>query len=270
MIVRGRRNRAPAPGIHFHCFGSFPDETGRWASLTLSRVDRLQFVRGAVISANIMRPLVCILSVVAFANSLFAGLSWEQKEISIVADPFDDAATAVYRFTNDGDVPITIADVQTSCGCTVPSLSKDTYLPGESGEITATFTFGGRIGEQHKTITVVTDETGANSTALKLEVEIPELFEVRPQFVVWRKSDEPSPKSISIINHFPDRIRLVSVESQDKRFEARLETAEDEPGAHKIVITPSETNESAQARIIVKSDQSGENPRVITLYALVR
>jgi hypothetical protein len=217
-----------------------------------------------------MRSLFCLFSVLAYSGSIFAGLKWDETEVSIVADPFNEAATAVFHFTNETNESITIADVRTSCGCTVPSLSKNTYLPGESGEITATFTFDGRVGEQRKTITVVTDESGANHTALTLEVEIPELFEVRPQFVVWRKGEEAAPKSISIRNHFPDRIRLVSVESQDKRFEARLETAQDAAGVHMVVLTPLDTNESTQARIIVKSDRPEEDPRVITLYALVR
>lgn len=217
-----------------------------------------------------MRLLFSLFSAIAFSESLFAGLKWIETEISIVADPFDEAATAVFHFTNDTDQSITIEDVRTSCGCTVPTLSKNTYLPGETGEISATFTFDGRIGEQRKTITVVTDESDANHTALTLDVEIPELFEVRPQFVVWRKGEEPAPKSISIRNHFPDRIRLVSVESQDARFEARLETAQDTAGIHTVVLTPSDTNESAQARIVVKSDRPEDDPRIITLYALVR
>jgi hypothetical protein len=217
-----------------------------------------------------MRTLACFALTLSLAANLFGDLEWEQKEISITADPFDDAATAVFRFTNRGEETITITDVRTSCGCTVPSLEKDTYEPGESGEISATFTFDGRVGVQHKTISVGPNEQGANTDALTLDVTIPELFEVRPQFLVWRKGDDPLSKSISIRNFYPDRIRLVSVESKDARFEARLETAQDTAGIHSVVITPASTAETAQARIIVQSDQPGSEPRVITLYALVR
>lgn len=63
-------------------------------------------------------------------------------------DPVEHAFT----FTNIADKEITIA-VAASCGCTVPTLEKTTYKPGENGKVTARFDPHNRQGPQTKTLT---------------------------------------------------------------------------------------------------------------------
>lgn len=57
-----------------------------------------------------------------------------------------------FTFTNIADKEITIA-VAASCGCTVPTLEKTTYKPGETGKVTARFDPHNRQGPQTKTLT---------------------------------------------------------------------------------------------------------------------
>ena len=47
--------------------------------------------------------------------------------------------TAKYSFTNYGDSPFIINNIDAACGCTNPRSSKDTFMPGESGQILADF-----------------------------------------------------------------------------------------------------------------------------------
>lgn len=64
------------------------------------------------------------------------------------------------QFTNTSDKTITIA-VAASCGCTVAQLEKNTFAPGETGKVTATFNPQGRAGSQTKTLTfTVTNPQG--------------------------------------------------------------------------------------------------------------
>lgn len=66
----------------------------------------------------------------------------------------------VFTFTNVSDKEITIA-VAASCGCTVPTLEKTTYKPGENGKVTARFDPHSRQGAQTKTLTfTVTNPQG--------------------------------------------------------------------------------------------------------------
>lgn len=60
----------------------------------------------------------------------------------------------VFSYTNTGDVPLLIKNVQTTCGCTEATWEKSPLLPGQSGEIKVEFT-GESEGRFVKTIYVV-------------------------------------------------------------------------------------------------------------------
>ena len=57
-------------------------------------------------------------------------------------------------YTNTGDVPLLIKNVQTTCGCTEATWEKSPLLPGQSREIKVEFT-GESEGRFVKTIYVV-------------------------------------------------------------------------------------------------------------------
>lgn len=47
--------------------------------------------------------------------------------------------TATFKITNDGDKPLVISNVTTSCGCTVADWTKEPIMPGQSGTVSPTF-----------------------------------------------------------------------------------------------------------------------------------
>lgn len=67
----------------------------------------------------------------------------------------------LFTFTNEGDAPLLITNVKTSCGCTVPNYSKAPILPGESGELKIKYDTK-RLGAFTKTITVTSNAQGGN------------------------------------------------------------------------------------------------------------
>ena len=69
--------------------------------------------------------------------------------------------TKIFAFTNNGDAPLLITKVKTSCGCTVPSYSKSPILPGDSGELEIKYDTK-RLGAFTKTITVMSNAEGGN------------------------------------------------------------------------------------------------------------
>ena len=69
--------------------------------------------------------------------------------------------TRLFSFTNTGDAPLLITKVKTSCGCTVPSYSKDPIMPGASGELSIKYDTK-RLGAFTKTITVTSNAEGGN------------------------------------------------------------------------------------------------------------
>ncbi|MEP7255599.1 MAG: DUF1573 domain-containing protein [Ferruginibacter sp.] len=62
-----------------------------------------------------------------------------------------------YRFRNIGNKPLIIIKASASCGCTVPQKPEKPILPGEIGFIKVVFDSKNRIGEAHKSITVVSN-----------------------------------------------------------------------------------------------------------------
>jgi hypothetical protein len=62
-----------------------------------------------------------------------------------------------YRFKNSGTKALVILEATASCGCTVPQKPEKPILPGETGFIKVVFDSKGRVGEAHKTITVVSN-----------------------------------------------------------------------------------------------------------------
>lgn len=66
-------------------------------------------------------------------------------------------AKFTFTFVNKGTTPIIINTATASCGCTVPSFSKEPVAPGATGSVTAIFDSTGKQGNFTKSITVVTN-----------------------------------------------------------------------------------------------------------------
>ncbi len=71
----------------------------------------------------------------------------------------DDAKVEFdFNFVNNGQGNLVIRSARGSCGCTVPTLAKNTYAPGESGSIKVFFDPTNRRGPQNQTVTVQTND----------------------------------------------------------------------------------------------------------------
>jgi hypothetical protein len=67
-----------------------------------------------------------------------------------------DQGTAVehmFKFKNTGDAPLVVVDAKSSCGCTVPTWSRESIPPGGEGEMLVKFNGSGQ-NQVSKTVTV--------------------------------------------------------------------------------------------------------------------
>ena len=198
-----------------------------------------------------MRPIIrtllfaYLLATIAGAASLSAeenALSWDTTEQSFDAD-FDQAKIeATYTFVNNSVHAVTITKTSASCGCTVPSLEKDTYAPGESGELKAIFTVGALQGHQSKTITVKTEADGAEQTyQLRLEVEIPIPVALKPRVRFWNVGAPSSPQTIEVVFHEKRPFRITGIATRESAaedaFTHTIETIR-ENQEYRITLTP--------------------------------
>jgi hypothetical protein len=73
-----------------------------------------------------------------------------------------------FKFKNTGKSDLVIADVSTSCGCTVPSFPKTPVKPGKEDVIKVAFNSAGKRGYQLKNIIIVSN-TQPNTKMLRIK-----------------------------------------------------------------------------------------------------
>lgn len=96
--------------------------------------------------------------------------TFESEVIDYGAIQQDADGVRVFKFTNTGDAPIVISNANGSCGCTVPTYSKNVIKPGESGEISVKYDTH-RIGGFTKTVTL-TSNASEPSKMLRIKGEV--------------------------------------------------------------------------------------------------
>ncbi len=65
-----------------------------------------------------------------------------------------DVVKHVFEFENTGSSPLIIVDASSSCGCTIPSVSQEPVLPGETGKVKVRFDSKNKSGNISKKIRV--------------------------------------------------------------------------------------------------------------------
>jgi hypothetical protein len=76
-----------------------------------------------------------------------------------------------FSFSNTGKTDLLLAEVTTSCGCTIPSYSKAPIRPNGKGVIKVTFNSQGRRGFQTKNI-IVASNTQPNTVILRIKAQV--------------------------------------------------------------------------------------------------
>lgn len=83
-----------------------------------------------------------------------------------------DSGIRSFEFTNTGDAPLIITNVQSTCGCTVPSKPTEPIMPGKTGKIDVKYNMN--PGTIRKTITVESNAVNyeGGKVALKIKGEV--------------------------------------------------------------------------------------------------
>lgn len=72
-----------------------------------------------------------------------------------------DVVQHTYLVKNEGDKPLFIANVQTSCGCTAPQFPDEPILPGAVGSVVLEFSSAGKEGHVVKKALIVANADNA-------------------------------------------------------------------------------------------------------------
>lgn len=80
-----------------------------------------------------------------------------------------DSGLRTFKFKNTGDAPLIITNVQSTCGCTVPSKPKEPIMPGKTGEIEIKYNMN--PGPIRKTVTVESNAVNFEGGRIPLKIK---------------------------------------------------------------------------------------------------
>lgn len=84
----------------------------------------------------------------------------------------DAVQKCVFTFTNTGNAPLIINQAIASCGCTVPSYTKEPVKPGEKGTIKVTYNGKGMFPSHFKKSITVRSNAATEMVRLYIEGEL--------------------------------------------------------------------------------------------------
>lgn len=80
-----------------------------------------------------------------------------------------DSGVRTFEFKNTGDAPLIISNVQSTCGCTVPTKPTEPILPGMTGKIDVKYNMN--LGPIRKTITVESNAVNVEGGKIGLKIK---------------------------------------------------------------------------------------------------
>ena len=223
-----------------------------------------------------MKTFITLLfSCAMLASIQAASLTFDNNRIVHEATLDETEYTAKFPFTNTGDTPVKILEVNSSCGCTTAMPSKTVFNPGESGEISATFDYGQREGKQIKSIRIETDEESDPRVFLTLEVNIPTALNVSPSVVMWNRSATTGfePKEVTIVSSLAEPVEITEVVASSDNFIHEVKVL-DEGRKFALAVTPQNIPTDSKGIIrgtfVVKTNFDNPLKGTLKVYAIVR
>lgn len=196
-------------------------------------------------------------------------LQWEQRVIEKTATR-QEIVKVAFRFRNTSGRLVTIESVTPSCDCTTAELKKNTFSPGEQGQIDVVFNVADRTGEQDKTITVTTAESPKEPIELLLKVKIPLLIEITPRLLTWEVGEAATEKSVDISLVAEPVIAVTGAKSKDPEMQIRLEAILPHQ-KYRLFVKPESTARPRRSTFVITTLTAGSDlPEANIVYGQVR
>lgn len=196
-------------------------------------------------------------------------LEWKSKVFEATTAPFQSTVEAVFEFKNRTGRPVTILAVETTCDCVAATGEHQTYQPGETGRIQATFTVGDRVGLYERSISVKADDDPQAPVRLLLRVNVPDLIDITPRMAYWRTGEAAEEKILEIKINGPIDLHLDGVYSITQTFDARLENIV--AGKHyRLRLKPRSTTQPASDALRIHGATTDGRALVFSAYAYVK
>ncbi len=110
----------------------------------------------------------------------------------------DENVETTFTFTNTGDTTLEILDHRATCGCTVPEISKRSLLPGESAGLKVVFHPAHKRGQQHQTVTLMTNATDQPQVVLTINANVRQTTWSDPAVAHFSRIDKGDDRAIEV------------------------------------------------------------------------
>lgn len=171
----------------------------------------------------------CFLLLAGLANSSVWGQEWAQKMFRDTEHDFGSVARgskAEFSFVleNKYEEDVHIASVQSSCGCTTPTITKQWLKTWEKSEIIAKYNTRSFIGQRAATLTVVIDRPYYAEVQLSVSGYIRSDVVFDPGEINFGDVDQFSGAEVEVNVNYAGRNnwRIVDVRSANEHFEVEL------------------------------------------------
>lgn len=165
-------------------------------------------------------PMKILIAFLSLSISASAALKWEQQTVALKVHPTQLTTVAEFHYSNVGKTPVTISNVEVSCGCLEPKAERKPIGPGEQGVLSVVFNLAGRHGSQQKKAVVKTDD--GKEVQLSMKVDIPTSYKVAPKLMTWSLDNLKPEKTATLKNSNPFPIKVLSVVSSNENVVPEL------------------------------------------------
>lgn len=100
-----------------------------------------------------------------------AAIEFEETNINLGKVYEGETVSQIFKFKNTGKSPLIINTASASCGCTKPEYPRAPIAPGANGELKVTFNSEGKVGANHKEVTVFAN-TDPRQTVISFDIEV--------------------------------------------------------------------------------------------------
>ncbi|HZL91934.1 MAG TPA: DUF1573 domain-containing protein [Pirellulaceae bacterium] len=176
-----------------------------------------------------IRHLVTALLLLATTAPGVSAKEWAQKMFKTARHDFGHVAhgskaSFLFEVTNLYEEDVHIADVRTSCGCTTPTITKNTLKSWEKGGILATLNTQSFSGHRNATITVVIDKPYYAEVQLLVTVNIHSDIEFSPGAVSFGNVDQgtAAEKELTVTYYGRNTWQIRDVQSANQSLEVEL------------------------------------------------
>lgn len=188
----------------------------------------------------------------------------------------DEKITHDYIFENEGQAPLKIQKVTSSCGCTVTKLPQEEIAPGKKGAIKVTFESGKMRDRVTKHIYVTSNDPVTPRTTLTITGEIKVEAEVQPSGIYFGaiKPGETVTRSVVIRPVAVKALKILEAKSSDAAIAvAKLAPAgKPEPeGSYRVTITVGPVTEARRinATLVMRTDLPHQKEIKVPVYGRV-